>query len=223
MFELFCNIFFQDRSKVAHCSHTISHYLLLIKSIPASFSLTPAIVAQGVHQCSCTLTIAKAIGLFLLTTCPRLKQVLPTSVDVVLCSIPMFENMIAPKTGEPWSSGYGRRLTFQRSWVRIPAPDTGLRWHFFTLICCKNCVVCLKRPKIKWKRGRGWPNFFRLGIKLWLARLAIVMTTLLKYTWLSCPLSMYSLCSFFLQLLLFLVQIWAFLLLLLASPHLKFL
>ena len=26
---------------------------------------------------------------------------------------------------EPWSSGYGSRLTFQRSWVRIPAPDTG--------------------------------------------------------------------------------------------------
>ena len=28
-------------------------------------------------------------------------------------------------TLEPWSSGYGSRLTFQRSWVRIPAPDTG--------------------------------------------------------------------------------------------------
>ena len=26
---------------------------------------------------------------------------------------------------EPWSSGYGSRPTFQRSWVRIPAPDTG--------------------------------------------------------------------------------------------------
>ena len=23
---------------------------------------------------------------------------------------------------EPWSSGYGKRLTIQRSWVRIPAP-----------------------------------------------------------------------------------------------------
>ena len=23
---------------------------------------------------------------------------------------------------EPWSSGYGRRLVFQRLWVRIPAP-----------------------------------------------------------------------------------------------------
>ena len=24
-----------------------------------------------------------------------------------------------------WSSGYGRRLMFQRSWVRILVPDTG--------------------------------------------------------------------------------------------------
>ena len=31
---------------------------------------------------------------------------------------------------EPWSSGYGSRLTFQRSWVQIPAPDTGWTWHF---------------------------------------------------------------------------------------------
>ena len=29
--------------------------------------------------------------------------------------------------------------------------------HFFTLICSKNCIVCLKRPKINKKRGRGWP------------------------------------------------------------------
>ena len=27
---------------------------------------------------------------------------------------------------EPWSSGYARRLVLERSWVRIPAPDTGL-------------------------------------------------------------------------------------------------
>ena len=35
---------------------------------------------------------------------------------------------------KPWFSCYGKRLTFWRSWVRIPA-------HFFTLICCKNCIV----------------------------------------------------------------------------------
>ena len=43
-----------------------------------------------------------------------------------------------------WSCGYG----FERSWVRIPGPYTG--WtigHFFTLICCKKYIVCLKRPK----------------------------------------------------------------------------
>ena len=32
--------------------------------------------------------------------------------------------------------------------------------HYFTFICCKNCNdVCLKRPKINDKRGRGWPIF----------------------------------------------------------------
>ena len=30
--------------------------------------------------------------------------------------------------------------------------------EFFTYICCKNRNdVCLKRPKINDKRGRGWP------------------------------------------------------------------
>ena len=32
------------------------------------------------------------------------------------------------------------------SWRRI------LDGHFFTLICCKNWIVCLKRPKINKKR-----------------------------------------------------------------------
>ena len=35
------------------------------------------------------------------------------------------------------------------------------RWildgHFFTLICCKNCIVCLKRPKINEKEARVGP------------------------------------------------------------------
>ena len=31
---------------------------------------------------------------------------------------------------------------------------------FFTYICYDNCNdVCLKRPKINDKRGRGWPIF----------------------------------------------------------------
>ena len=66
---------------------------------------------------------------------------------------------------ETWSSGYGRRLTIQRSWVRIPAPYTGWTWHFFTLICCKNCNnVCLKRPKINEKESRVGPFFFKKTI-----------------------------------------------------------
>ena len=36
---------------------------------------------------------------------------------------------------EPWSSGYGKRLKFQRLWVRIPAPYTG--WTFFTIFVVK--------------------------------------------------------------------------------------
>ena len=44
---------------------------------------------------------------------------------------------------EPWSSGYERRLMFYRLWVRIPAPYT----VFHKPICCKICIVCLKRRK----------------------------------------------------------------------------
>ena len=56
---------------------------------------------------------------------------------------------------EPWSSGYGRRLTFWRSWVRIPVLYTG--WKFFSLICWKIVLMFVwKRPK-KTNRGRGWP------------------------------------------------------------------
>ena len=39
---------------------------------------------------------------------------------------------------QPWSSGNGWWLMFEWSWVRIPA--TG--WTFFTLVCCKNLIVC---------------------------------------------------------------------------------
>ena len=31
---------------------------------------------------------------------------------------------------------------------------------FFIFICCKKCIVCLKRPKINKKRP-GWPNFLK--------------------------------------------------------------
>ena len=46
---------------------------------------------------------------------------------------------------------------FERLWVRIQAMYT--TWTFFTLICCKNCIVCLKRLKIN-KKEAGLANFF---------------------------------------------------------------
>ena len=33
--------------------------------------------------------------------------------------------------------------------------------HFFTLICCKNCIVCLKRPKINKKEAGVGPIFLK--------------------------------------------------------------
>ena len=63
---------------------------------------------------------------------------------------------------EPSSSGYGKRLTFWRSWVQIPVPYTG--WTFFTYICCQNCnVVCLKRPKIN-KKEAGIGPFLKKNL-----------------------------------------------------------
>ena len=55
---------------------------------------------------------------------------------------------------EPWSSGYGRRLTFWRPWVWISVPYTG--WTFFTLIFCKIVLMFVwKRPKINKKEAIG--------------------------------------------------------------------
>ena len=39
------------------------------------------------------------------------------------------DHRITKNGREPWSRGYGKRLTVQRSCVRIPAPYTG--WIFF--------------------------------------------------------------------------------------------
>ena len=52
----------------------------------------------------------------------------------------------------------GKRFTFRRLWVRIPAPYTGLT--FVTYICFKNCNdVYLKRPKINEKEAGIGPFF----------------------------------------------------------------
>ena len=61
---------------------------------------------------------------------------------------------------EPWSSGYGKRLTFQGSWVRIQAPDTGWTWHFSYWIVVKIALFVWKKTENKRKRGRGWPIIF---------------------------------------------------------------
>ena len=67
---------------------------------------------------------------------------------------------------EPWSSGYGRHLLFERLRVQIPAQYTGWTGHFFTLICCKNCIDCLKRPKMKEKEAGVGP-FFKKNLRKW--------------------------------------------------------
>ena len=86
-------------------------------------------------------------------------------IGIFICAVGCIE--------KTWSSGYGRRLMFQRSWVQIPAPYTG--WTFFTFICCKNCIVCLKRPKINEKEAgvgplkkesTNVPIFFTLSLSM---------------------------------------------------------
>ena len=64
----------------------------------------------------------------------------------------------------PCCSGYGWQLMFERSWVWILVPYTGWTFgHFFTLIFCKNGIVCLERPKIKEKEAGVGPFVKRLS------------------------------------------------------------
>ena len=67
----------------------------------------------------------------------------------MVCTVYFWDNKVIIAR-EPWSGGYGKRLTFRRLWVWIQVPYTG--WTFFSYICCKICNVCLKRPKISKKR-----------------------------------------------------------------------
>ena len=60
---------------------------------------------------------------------------------------------------EPWPSGYGRRLTFQRSWVQILAPYTG--WKFFHIYLLKKFVMFVWKDRKKRKRGQRWPIFLK--------------------------------------------------------------
>ena len=58
---------------------------------------------------------------------------------------------------ETWFRGYGMRL-IQEVVDSYPVQRI-LDGHFH--IYYKNCNVCLKRPKINVKRGRGWPIFLK--------------------------------------------------------------
>ena len=55
---------------------------------------------------------------------------------------------------EPWSSGYGRRLTFEGCGFKACCVLDG---HFFTLICCKIVLILFEKTDNKRKRGRGLP------------------------------------------------------------------
>ena len=56
---------------------------------------------------------------------------------------------------EPWSSGLGRPKVVGSN----PSDTYWMDMTFFTLICFKNCIVCLKRPKINKKEAGVGPFF----------------------------------------------------------------
>ena len=74
---------------------------------------------------------------------------------------------------ESWFSGYGWRLAFERSWIRIPVLYTG--WTFFTLICCKKLYCLFEKTKINKKEVGVGPfkkivlnSFLQYPNRLWI-------------------------------------------------------
>ena len=61
----------------------------------------------------------------------------------------------------PWSSTYGRRLEFQRSWVRILVLFTEWKYHFSHIFVVRIIMFFFEKTENKWKRGRGWPIFLK--------------------------------------------------------------
>ena len=57
---------------------------------------------------------------------------------------------------EPWSCGYGRRLMFQRSWIRIPGPYT-TGWIFFLHLFVVKIVKYVWKTKINKKEAGVGP------------------------------------------------------------------
>ena len=86
----------------------------------------------------------------------RQSQIRPTIRQFYLKSNSKVEQ--TNRNREPWSSGYGRRLTSKKSWVRILVPDTG--WAFFSHLFVVKIVMCVWKDDNKWKGGRGWPIIF---------------------------------------------------------------
>ena len=65
---------------------------------------------------------------------------------------------------EHWSSFYGRRLMFQKSWVQIQAPYTG--WTFSHLFVVKN-VMFVWKDKNKHKKSPGMAHIFKNKKSVW--------------------------------------------------------
>ena len=74
---------------------------------------------------------------------------------------------------ELWSSGYDSCL----KGCGFESQHRILVGHFFTLICCKNCIVCLKRPKINGKEAGVGP-FFKKDSKLLSPDIILLKTSL---------------------------------------------
>ena len=70
-------------------------------------------------------------------------------------------NRVFPLGQETWSSGYGKRLMSES--CGFECRHLILDGHFFSYNCCKNCNVCLKRPKIN-KKEAGICQFFKKTI-----------------------------------------------------------
>ena len=85
------------------------------------------------------------------------KLLLPPAVVVFFRSI---WNQRCKATGNKWtswSSGYGRKLTIRKSWVRIPATRYWID-HFSVV----KIVLLFEKTENKFKRGLIWPILKRL-------------------------------------------------------------
>ena len=78
---------------------------------------------------------------------------------------------------EPWSTKRLKELIIKRLWVWIQSPNTGCK--FFTLICCKICIVYVKRPKIKENETKDVPF---LKTKMLLRKHFLLFTVCLPFS-----------------------------------------